>query len=126
MTNKVTFNEETKIIEFRVDDNFDWDLIEKMVPELGRFIKSKGSTLILLDFRNSKINMSTVTIYETPEKIVSEYKKAGVDARIVRRAVLINPGQTDFNFLEDVSENNGQSYKLFTDEKLAIDWLKSF
>jgi hypothetical protein len=38
MTFRVTYNERTKIVEARVHGNFDWDLIDHMVPEIAKLV----------------------------------------------------------------------------------------
>lgn len=121
----IHYNEEEGIIEARVYRLFDWNLIEEMAPKLGKMVLEKNCDLIFLDFTNSEINMPTLRIYKTPEKLGLEFGKAGVNAWRLRRALLIKPGQKDFNFLEDVSINSAQTVRLFTDEGEAKSWLKT-
>jgi hypothetical protein len=123
MTFKVTFNESTHIIESRVHEDFDWNLIEHMVPEIGKLVQKENSDLIFIDFRDSKVTMSTIKIYETPRKIADEFSKTGVNVRKLKRAILINPNQKDFDFLDSVTANNAQILRLFYDEESAMKWL---
>ncbi|PKN98723.1 MAG: hypothetical protein CVU42_10935 [Chloroflexi bacterium HGW-Chloroflexi-4] len=125
MNFKVTFNESTQIVESRVHCDFDWTLVETMIPEIGKHIIENGSNLIFIDFRRSKVMMSTIKIYETPRKIAEEFGKMGINAQKLRRAILIKPGQKDFDFLESVTSNNAQILKLFYEEELAMQWLIS-
>lgn len=125
MNFKVTFNESTQIVECRVHCDFDWSLIETMVPEIGKYLLQSGTNLIFIDFRRSKVTMSTTKLYETPRKIAEEFGKMGIDAKKLRRAILIKPGQKDFDFLDSVTSNNAQILKLFYDEELAMQWLIS-
>lgn len=122
---KVSLNESTQIIEARVQSNFDWLLIEQMAPKICKLIKETNTDLLFLDFRKSKVVMSTIKIYETPKKIGEEFAKAGVDIQKMKRAILIKPGQKDFDFLESVTINNAQIFSLFYDEETAMKWLKS-
>ncbi len=121
----IRYNEEEGIIEARVYCQFDWNLIEELAPKLGEMVLEKDCDLIFLDFTNSEIIMPTLRIYKTPEKLGLEFSKAGVNAWSLRRALLIKPGQKDFNFLEDVSVNSAQTVRLFTDEGDAKSWLKT-
>jgi hypothetical protein len=123
MNFKVTFNEKTQIVESRVHCDFDWTLVETMIPQIGKQILQSGTNLIFIDFRRSKVTMSTTKIYETPLKIAEEFAKLGIDAKNLRRAILIKSGQKDFDFLENVTSNNAQILKLFYDEELAMKWL---
>ncbi len=125
MNFKVTFNESTQIVECRVHCDFDWSLIETMVPEIGKYLLQSGTNLIFIDFRRSKVTMSTTKLYETPRKIAEEFGKMGIDAKKLRRAILIKPGQKDFDFLDSVTSNNAQILKLFYEEELAMQWLIS-
>jgi len=122
---KVTFNESTRIVESRVHDNFDWDLIETMVPEIAKLVIKMKSNLIFIDFRNCKVNMSTMKIYETPREIAEVFAKNGVNASRLKRAILINTAQNDFDFLENVTSSNAQVLKLFHDEEAAMTWLST-
>ncbi|HCS40954.1 MAG TPA: hypothetical protein DIW44_15405 [Anaerolineaceae bacterium] len=122
---KVTYNETTQIIEARIQCDFDWNLVEHLAPEICKFVNQTNSDLIFLDFRKSKVEMSTIKIYETPRKIAEEFAKTGVDIRELKRAILIKPGQKDFDFLESVTVNNAQIFSLFYDEESAIKWLVS-
>ena len=125
MNFKVTFNESTQIVESRVHGDFDWNLVETMIPEIGKHLLQSGTNLIFIDFRRSKVTMSTTKLYETPRKIAEEFGKMGIDAKKLRRAILIKPGQKDFDFLESVTSNNAQILKLFYEEELAMQWLIS-
>lgn len=125
MNFKVTFNDKTQIVESKVHCEFDWNLVESMIPEIGKHILQSGTNLIFIDFRRSKVTMSTTKIYETPRKIAEEFAKMGIDAKKMRRAILIMPGQKDFDFLESVTSNNAQILKLFYDEEQAMNWLIS-
>lgn len=123
MTYKVTFNKTTKIIESRINQDFDWNLVEHIAPEICKHVINQNSELLFFDLRKSKISMSTIKIYETPRKIGEEFAKSGVNIREMKRAVLINPDQKDFDFLDSVTANNAQILKLFYDEESAMKWL---
>lgn len=125
MTFKVTFNESTRIVESRVHGNFDWDLVEHMIPVIGKQILRSKTNLIFIDFRNCKVTMSTLKLYETPKKIAEEFAKMGIDVRNMRRAILINTNQSEFDFLDSVTINNAQVFRLFHDEASAMAWLLS-
>jgi hypothetical protein len=122
---QVCYNEVEGIIESRVRCPFDWNFIEAIAPEIAKLILEKNCELLFLDFRRSNVNMSTVKIYETPKKIAFEFCKLGIDAWKLKRALLINPGQRDFDFFKNVTTNSAQILELFTDEENAKKWLTS-
>ena len=95
----------------------DFEKIEEL------FINSKqyGYSTILVDIRDLNYN------FDIPKRFfLSEYwVKLCKDLGYVTTAVLGNEEKMD-RFSEDVISNRGVTFKLFTDEKKAVEWLKSF
>ena len=123
MAFKLSFDQTNKIIQSVVRSPFNWVLLEKMVPALAQSLNETGYKKLLLDFRKSKIAMSTMMIYKTPKKLFDTFQTFGIDIRFVKRALVVASGINDFQFLENVSENQGQYVKIFEDYDEAIDWL---
>jgi hypothetical protein len=124
MTIEVAFNEQEQIIEVMVEESFNWSVVERVAPQVSRLALEKHTFHVLLDFRRSGITLSTVQIYMTPEKAAEEFKKYGVDILQLRRAVLIQHNDRDFHFLETVTINKLQPFRVFFDEAAARAWLK--
>lgn len=120
---QVSFDEKDCIITSRLQGKFDWTVVEKMVPQLSKLIKQHSCARILLDFHESDMNLSTLGIYLTPQKLAAEFKKNGVDIYPLKRALYISTEDPSYNFLETVTINNSQTLKIFFDESLARSWL---
>jgi DNA-directed RNA polymerase subunit H (RpoH/RPB5) len=123
MSFQALFNEKDQIIESHLHENFTWATIEKMVPELSKLISEKKCNNILLDFRASKIDLPTLKIYLTPDKLSEEFKKFGINILNLRRAILVISNDENYRFLETVSLNQSQKLRIFSDENLAKEWL---
>jgi hypothetical protein len=125
MTINVAFNEQEQIIEVKVDESFNWAVIEKLAPQIAKFYVEKGCHSVLMDLRAAAgITLSTVQIYMTPEKMASEFSKHGGDILKLRRALLLQKNDQNFHFLETVIINKFQTFRIFFDEAEARAWLK--
>jgi hypothetical protein len=120
---KITFDSINGIIQVHVKGPFDWNLIDQMAPAIAKKSLETGSRLVLIDFRKSHMSMATMKIYRTPAKLVDDFKMMGVDFLTICRAWLIPAEDKDFRFFVDVSENQGQPVKVFTNEEDAMNWL---
>jgi hypothetical protein len=125
MSFEINWNSKNNIVEARVNDLFNYDLLDRMAPGLVQMLKEKNSRLILIDFRKSKISMSTMKIYDIPTRLSKIFNEQGVDIKQIKRAILITQQDDDFKFLDDVSFNSRHLFKLFYDEDSAINWLLS-
>jgi hypothetical protein len=120
---QIIFNKEHCVIEAQMQGEFDWAVMEKMIPEMARTIRENQCQRVLMDFRGAQYNVSTFTIYLTPEKLFNEFQKYDIDIRRLRRALLFVKNAENFRFFETVSVNQSQAVRIFLDEKAARDWL---
>jgi hypothetical protein len=125
MSFDISFNSGNQIIEARVTGVFDNNLLESMAPKLTEEIIRNGCFRVLIDFTHAPIVMSTLKIYKVPERLAAIFGEHGIDIRKVKRAILISAKDPDYQFLEDVTDNRGQTFKLFIDKSQACDWLLS-
>lgn len=124
MSIQVMFSEKDQIISAKMSGEFNWPTIEQWVPQIAVCIKENDCHKVLLDMREIKLSLSTVSIYLTPKKLSSEFEKYGIDIRRLRRAVLVKGFHQDFRFMENVSLNQFQTLRLFSNEQTAREWLK--
>lgn len=120
---QISFNKEYGVIESRIHSSFNSSLLNNMAPELAKMTKETNAKALLLDFSKSKISFSTLEIYKIPEKLYRIFLDHNLDLRLMKRAILISKRNEDFTFLETVSKNSGQNFRLFYDEKEAMKWL---
>ncbi len=124
MTYKLAFNEDEQIIEIEVEKDFDWSVMEKLVPDVSQWIVEKKCNRILVDVRNAQLKLSTLKIYMTPEMLTREFAKYSVDVRLVKRALLVQKDYDNFRFFETVTLNQSQKMRLFSNEPSARAWLR--
>ena len=94
----------------------DFEKIKKIFVD----IKQYGYSTMLVDVRDLNYH------FDTPKRFyLSEYwVELCKDLGYVTTAVLGKEEKMN-SFSEDVVSNRGVTFKLFTDEKEAVDWLKS-
>lgn len=122
---QLSYNEKNGVIESRIHSSFDNTLMDNMAPELAKMAKETNAKALLLDFSKSDISFSTLEIYKIPKKLSEIFLENSLDIRFIKRAILISKEDKDYKFLEIVSLNSGQNFRLFYDEKEAINWLTS-
>lgn len=123
MSIQVTFDEKDNLIVCKMDELLDWQVMERLAVEISRSVIETKCRKILVDLRQGSIHLSTAKIVMTPKKLAGEFQKHGVAVESLSRAVLIGSGAVDFHFLENVSLNQNQRMRIFTDESLARQWL---
>lgn len=119
----ITYLEAEETVESTLLEDFNYKVMEKMVPAIARVINEKHSTRVLLDWRKGKIAMSTIEIYDLPRRLKMEFEKYGVNILGLKRAYLINEIDADSYFFETVMKNNSQTFNIFLDREKAINWL---
>jgi hypothetical protein len=123
MSIQVTIDEKDNLIVCKMDELLDWPVMERLVIEISRVVVETNCRKILVDMREGGIHLSTARIVMTPKKLAGEFMKHGVAVESLTRAVLIGSNAVDFHFLENVSLNQNQRLRIFTDESLARQWL---
>jgi hypothetical protein len=119
----ITYHEDENFIESILLGDFDWQVMEKMVPAISKEVNEKKCFHVLLDWRQGKIKLTTVQIYDTPVKLKEEFAKYGVNVFQLKRAYLINQVDSDSYFFETMMKNNSQTFTIFLDRDEAIKWL---
>lgn len=119
----ITYHEKESYIESTLLEDFDFKVMEKMVPAISKVVLEKNCFHVLLDWRQGKINLTTVQIYDTPAKLKAEFEKYGVNILKMKRAYLINKIDSDSYFFETMMKNNNQTFTIFLDREEAVRWL---
>lgn len=113
----ITYNQQYDYIHVVTTGTIDDFAVSKVAHAIAKAIDENHCKRILNDMRDTKINLETVSIYNTP-KIIQE-----VGYTTARRALVYSGDSNDFNFFETVSKNQGQNVRVFTDVKEARQWL---
>ena len=119
----ITYLEAEETVESTLLEDFNFKVMEKMVPAISRVINETHCTRVLLDWRKGKIAMTTIEIYDTPRRLKMEFDKYGVNILALKRAYLINEIDADSYFFETVMKNNSQTFNIFLDRDKAVAWL---
>lgn len=120
----ITCNQETRIIEAVIQGDVFWDNLKTMTIELARISKASDSLLILNDFREASLKLSTMEIYSIPQMVVAAFADSGIDnVYRFRRAIVVAKDVHDYRFWECMVNNNAQTEKIFYDTDEAQKWL---
>ena len=117
---EISFEKKEGYIHFKIigyyDDIKDFDKIK----ELGDIPKKHGYSTILVDVRDFNYNFNTLKRFQLSEYWVKICRELG----FIKTAIIGKQEKMD-KLSENVVINRGFDFRLFTDEKEAIDWLKS-
>ena len=119
----ITYIPEPGIIEVKFTGGITLKEAIALIAEIGPLMKEHDCFLILSDYREAKLKVSTVDIYSVPNLISAKISTTGDSVDGLKRALVIARDQVDFQFLETVSGNRGQETKLFEDVDKAKAWL---
>ncbi len=123
MSYTIVYNSETHSIETKVRGDLFFSEVKELMTDVALVVKEKGCFSLLSDYREAAIKLSTMQIYELPKILLSTYESLGLNARLLRRALVASKQAGDFQFFEAVTANNGQNAKVFYDIDEAKNWL---
>ena len=119
----VTYNAELKIIETTVDGDIDLSVLKEIFTAQAQTSKDSNCNLMINDYRNARIKITVIEIYELPKiiaKIAASFRRSA--SRTIR-ALVIPTFKEDYRFYETVTANNSQTEKLFFDIEEAKKWI---
>lgn len=119
----VAYNVELKIIETTVDGDIDLNVLKDIFTAQAQTSKDSNCNLMLNDYRNARIKITVIEIYELPKIIAKIAASFGRSASRTIRALIIPTFKEDYRFYETVTANNSQTEKLFFDIEEARKWL---
>jgi hypothetical protein len=112
------------MIEIQVEGIVTRDDFREIFSQSVQLVKEKDCFLLLIDYREATLAVSTMEIYALPTMLAEIAASLGVRADRLKRAVVVKPaGVQDAGFAEDVSVNRGQHAKIFLDIDEAREWL---
>ncbi len=95
----------------------------EMGPDLLRDLRAEagGGDLgrMLIDYRDADVQMGTMDLYDRPDL----YDQFKIDHRSQVALVLARLGENE-RFFENVCWNRGFRFRVFEDERLALEWLQ--
>jgi hypothetical protein len=125
MQYSIVYNSEIHIIEARIYGDVVLSQVKELIAEYAVNAKEKGCTLILSDYREATIKLSTIEIYEMPKILTETFALSGLSIHHIKRALVVAKELKEYLFFETVTFNRGQYAKIFKDITEAREWLLS-
>jgi hypothetical protein len=115
---EIQFEKKDGYIHFKIIGEFEESSDFGKIKELGDIPKKYGYSTILIDVRNLNYNLDTLKRFQLSEYWVKICRDLG----FIKTAILGKEEKMD-RLSENVIMNRGFDFRLFTNEKEAIDWL---
>jgi len=109
---------EDDIVQVTVIGTFNFDCTLDMTSDVIKQLSNNGSHRLLQDHRQASLEMSTLEIFKLPR-----VAKAFGLASNTKVALVYDPEQKDYQFIETTTVNQGYVLKIFTDIREAKIWL---
>jgi hypothetical protein len=123
MPHSIVYNSETQMIESKIFGDLTFGEAKEIIYEFAAIIKEQGCTLLLNDYREVKVKLSTLEIYEVPKIYKDILAESGLSIHHIKRALVVAEDLRDFLFFETVTFNQGQYAKVFKNVTEAREWL---
>ena len=123
MSYKVTYNPDLHFIETTVDGGINAEVLKEIFTAQAQTSQRVNCNRMLNDYRNARIKISVLEIYELPKVIAKIAASFGRSAMRTVRALVIPTFKEDYRFYETVAANNSQTEKLFFNIEEAKQWL---
>jgi hypothetical protein len=123
MSHKVSYNSDLRIIEVKFQGTVTLHEVEEAFPEAVRLAREQNCFLSLSDLRDAAITLSTVELYDLPQKLSALFASSGISDHEIKRALVAEKDLDDYRFFETVTVNRGQRNKIFRDTDEARRWL---
>jgi hypothetical protein len=119
----VIYNPTTRMLESIVRGDVTLGVLRDLFTEQARVSMESRCQLMLNDYREATIKLSTLDIYSLPRLIAEIAAAFGMDVHQARRALVIAKDSEDYYFYETVTANQAQTEKVFFDIEKARLWL---
>jgi len=117
---EISFEKKEEYLHFKIIGNYDDIKDFNKIKELGNILKKHGYSTILIDVRDLNYKFNTLQRFQLSEYWVKICRELG----FIKTAILGKQEKMD-KLTENVVINRGFDFRLFIDEKEAVDWLKS-
>ncbi len=123
MAHKITYNEKLHIIETKGEGIITQSEMKEIFSQILQIAKEKDAALFLSNYLGAKISISVAEYYELPKLFEDTASALGLNARNLKRALVVDKSVHNTDFLETVSFNRGQQLKIFQHVDKAMEWL---
>lgn len=119
---KITYLPEDQMVVVKTTGTADAKSSHEMVQSIFLAMKEHRTIRCLLDHTDINfVSGKTLEVFKRPDEI----KNTGMPLNVRLAAVIPEKYKDHFGFLETVCNNRGISYRVFTNAKSAINWLKT-
>ncbi len=119
----VHYAEETNQVTGCVSGNIDRETLVEYSQKVKKAVSQHDCRRFLNDLRGAELKLSTMDLYEIPDKSQSIFSSTGTQG-VWRRAILASRNLADYRFFESIARGRGHNVKVFTDSNEAMKWLK--
>jgi hypothetical protein len=123
MPHTIAYHPEQGIIEVKFHGEIRLNETREIFSDIIPIVEEHDCNLILSDYREASIKLSTGEIYEVPNTLSKMFAASRIPANRLKRALVMKNDLNDFHFFENVTINRGQNAKVFTDIEEARKWL---
>lgn len=124
MSYAITFDPDTHIVEINIQGILTLNNAKEIFSEAIKLAVEKDTFLLLTDFCEAAINLSTLEFYELPNILESVATSIGVNVRAFKRAIVFSPTKfKNAGFAENIKVNRGHTIMHFQDSDEAKKWL---
>ena len=115
---KISFEIKKEYIHFKITGEYDKSKDFEKIKDLCNITKQHKCSKVLIDIRGFNYSLGTFERFNLSEYWVEICKESGY----IKTAILGLERKMD-KFSENVVINRGFEFRLFTDEKKAVNWL---
>jgi len=123
MPHTIKYNPETQMIEANAFGEVSLNEVRDTLAELAVMLKENDCSLMLNNYLEASIKLSTTQIYRLPAFIADIFTSSGVNVHRLKRAFVVKNDLEDFEFFKVVALNRGQNTRIFKDIDEAKNWL---
>jgi len=119
----VAYDEADDFIRVVIRGSVDLPLIESLRSQAMQLVLAHNCVRVLADLRAADSAISTVEIFDQPQRTADDLANIGLTTTQFWRAFVIEEESEDIRFFETVATNRGHSVKVFRNLDDAKDWL---
>jgi hypothetical protein len=119
----MTYDSDLHILELTVQGTLLLPEVRRIISESAQLVTEHNCFLMLSDYRDATLGLSTLEIYQVPKIITEVFTASGVPAYKVKRALVVAKDLSDFGFFETVTVNQAQNARMLRDLGEAKRWL---
>jgi hypothetical protein len=123
MPHTLKYNPDMQMIEANVFGEVSLNEVGDTIAELVVMLKENDCSLMLNNYLEASIKLSTTEIYRLPSIIAEIFVSSGVNVHRLKRAFVVKNDLEDFKFFEVVALNRGQNIRIFHNIDEARNWL---